>query len=54
MDVHKQWIVVIMRLAYEVVRLDCLVDVLAVNADGDTHEKVLRALCDLAIDAEEI
>jgi hypothetical protein len=39
---------------HEVVRLDDLLDIIAVDADGNTHEQVLRSLGDLAIDAEQV
>mgnify|MGYP001587020265 FL=1 len=41
-------------LRHEVVRLKDAVDVAAVDTDGDAHEHVLRALSDLAVDAEEV
>ena len=41
-------------LAHQVVSLEDLLDVVPVNADGNTHDHVLRPLGNLAVDAEEV
>jgi hypothetical protein len=41
-------------LGHEVVRLDNAVEVVAVDANGDTHDEVLGPLGDLAVQTEEI
>ena len=41
-------------LRHIVVRLNCAFDVVAVNADSDAHEHVLRPFSDLAIETKEI
>ena len=39
---------------HEVVGFNDLLDVIAVNTDGDTHNHVLRSFCDFTIDSQEI
>ena len=41
-------------LVHELVGLNRALDVVAVNADGNTHEYVLRTLCDVAVETKEV
>jgi hypothetical protein len=41
-------------LRHEVVGLDNAIDIVAVDANGDTHEHVRGSLCNASIDAEEV
>lgn len=41
-------------LGHQVVRLDGAVDVVAVDADSDSHDQVLRSFGDLAVQSQEV
>ena len=41
-------------LGHEVVRLDRLLDVVSVDPDGDSHDHVLGALGNVAVDSEQV
>ena len=41
-------------LRHQVVGLDCALDVVLVDADGDAHEHVLRTLGDLAVELQQV
>lgn len=41
-------------LAHQVVRLDTLFDVGAVDTDGNSHEHVLRSLGDSSVDSKQV
>jgi hypothetical protein len=50
----KRYILAAFLLRHEVVRLDGRVDILAVDADGNAHQHVLRTLHDFGVDLEQI
>ena len=41
-------------LRHEVVGLDRLLDVVSVDSDGDSHDHVLGALGNVAVDSEQV